>query len=157
VTTPTCPSGRCRDGAVLLGVVGPEGAVGFVSPPMVVDDEFVRRARAADRPPEARFRFAEPCVEDACGHWTGDRCGVVDGVLGSRAGAATAEARVGLLPRCGIRRSCRWFAQRGAEACAVCPLVVHTRRVPAGGSDTEGEHRGRSTATPGPPGDTARR
>ena len=30
----------------------------------------------------------------------------------------------GRLPRCAIRRTCRWFAQRGADACAVCPRVV---------------------------------
>jgi hypothetical protein len=28
------------------------------------------------------------------------------------------------LPACGIRRTCRWFAQRGAAACGVCPLIV---------------------------------
>ena len=39
------------------------------------------------------------------------------------------EFRVGI--DLGIRRSCRWFAQRGTEACGVCPIVVHTRRVPA--------------------------
>ena len=30
----------------------------------------------------------------------------------------------GRLPHCAIRRDCRWFAQRGADACAVCPRVV---------------------------------
>jgi hypothetical protein len=28
------------------------------------------------------------------------------------------------LPACAIRRTCRWYHQRGAEACAACPLVV---------------------------------
>jgi hypothetical protein len=30
---------------------------------------------------------------------------------------------VGELPACGIRERCRWFAQEGSAACAVCPLV----------------------------------
>jgi hypothetical protein len=28
------------------------------------------------------------------------------------------------LPACAIRHSCRWYAQRGAAACAVCPQIV---------------------------------
>jgi len=27
------------------------------------------------------------------------------------------------LPVCGIRADCRWFAQAGAAACRVCPIV----------------------------------
>jgi hypothetical protein len=29
-----------------------------------------------------------------------------------------------VLPRCSIRRQCRWFQERGRDACAVCPLIV---------------------------------
>ena len=28
------------------------------------------------------------------------------------------------LPSCSIRRRCGWFAQTGAAACAVCPVVA---------------------------------
>jgi hypothetical protein len=28
------------------------------------------------------------------------------------------------LPTCTIRQTCRWFGQRGRDACVVCPLVV---------------------------------
>ena len=34
------------------------------------------------------------------------------------------------VPHCGIRTTCRWFAQSGAEACAVSPLVVTDLRTP---------------------------
>jgi hypothetical protein len=125
----TCPSGRCREGAVLLGVVGPDGRLGYVTPALAVDADFVRTA-GAGRTPESRFRFAEPCAEAACDQWGDGECGLIGEILSSARGAALAEAPVGLLPRCAIRRSCRWYAQRGARACAVCPHVVHTARVP---------------------------
>jgi hypothetical protein len=46
------------------------------------------------------------------------------------------------LPRCAIRSSCRWFAQRGAEACAVCPLVV----ADIGGTETYSSIKGREAS-----------
>jgi hypothetical protein len=118
----TCPSGRCREGSVLLGVVGQQGRVAYLSPVIPVDAEFVRVARGG-RAPESRFRFSEPCVEAGCAQWSGTACGLIDRLL---AGAARAGPVEGPLPRCGIRSSCRWFAQRGRQACAVCPLVIHT-------------------------------
>jgi hypothetical protein len=33
-------------------------------------------------------------------------------------------APLGGLSACGIRQSCRWYFQRGAAACAGCPLIV---------------------------------
>lgn len=116
-----CPSARCEDGAYLVGIVGADGVVGYVTPLLQVDMNFVRRARNG-REPEGRFRFAQPCVEGACANWDGTRCGVID-----RALAAKAEADIDLppgLPRCSIRRWCRWFEQAGAAACSACPLVI---------------------------------
>jgi hypothetical protein len=120
-----CPSARCEDGAVLLGIVGADGRVGYVTPRMTVDAEFVREARSG-RTPETRFRFAQPCIEGRCAQWTGSRCGLIDQALESPEAAGTTEWAQGTLPECVIRSSCRWFGQAGAKACAVCPLVVHT-------------------------------
>jgi hypothetical protein len=121
----TCPSGRCREGAVLLGIVGAKGVLGHVSPPIPIDAEFVERARQGGTP-EARFRFAEPCIEQECGQWTGCRCGVIDAVVHSSAGQRIAQEAPGPLPVCAIRSSCRWFAQTGPPACVICPYIVHT-------------------------------
>lgn len=114
------------EGSTLLGIVGPNGRLGYVSPSMTIDADFVRRAHRG-RSPESRFRFAEPCAESGCAQWAGDRCGLIDEMLSTSA----APQPVQILPRCGIRHSCRWFAQRGAAACDICPLVVRTRRAPA--------------------------
>ena len=114
---PLCPSARCEPDALLIGVVGTSGRVGHLTPAVPVDDSFVTKAREG-RAPEKRFRFAQPCVERQCRHWTGSRCGVIDAAL-----SRDLESQESL-PRCGIRPRCRWFAQSGAAACRVCPLVV---------------------------------
>src|SRR5215217_3316213 len=119
-----CPSARCEEGAILLGIVGEDGVVGYVSPLITIDNDFVQQAHKG-RTPEKRFRFSQPCIEDGCQQWTGSRCGVID-----RALQAAEEESVGgvfkdaALPKCTIRPRCRWFAQVGRSACAVCPLVI---------------------------------
>jgi len=115
-----CPSALCQEGAVLLGVVAPDGRVAFIQPPTRIDAAFVERARSLGRP-ERRFRFSSPCVETACPQWTGAGCGVVDHVLEEITPTSFAATA---LPACAIRRWCRWHAQRGAAACAVCPRVI---------------------------------
>ena len=79
----SCPSALCREDALLLGVVAPDGTVAYVQPPTRVGAEFVRQAQALGHP-ERRFRFSSTCVEAACPQWTGTGCGVIDVVIGSR-------------------------------------------------------------------------
>src|SRR4051794_5199030 len=119
----TCPSARCEPGATLLGVVGADGTVGYVTPQLTVDEAFVVQARRG-RAPEKRFRFAGGCVESGCAQWTGSRCGVIDRVLDGGLVEAPEPGARGALPHCAIRPGCRWFEQSGAEACGVCPLVI---------------------------------
>lgn len=116
-----CPSARAEDGAILLGVVGADGVVGYVQPLITVDENFLRKA-GEGRTPEKRFRFAQPCVEAGCGYWTGSRCGVIDQAVDFPLN----DSGVSLdhLPRCSIRPSCRWFRQAGPSACSVCPFIV---------------------------------
>jgi len=118
-----CPSSTLDHATHLLGVVGPTGRVHYVSPALPVDDDFRAKARRRDAP-ESRFRFAGTCVEHGCTQWTGSRCGVIDKVLDQ---AADVTLDTELRP-CAIRRDCRWFAQQGAAACHVCPLVVTDSR-----------------------------
>jgi len=105
-------------GAVLIGIQSEE-ALGFVTPALPLDEDFVTRVTAEGRP-EQRFRFAEPCLERGCRQWTGSACGVIE-----RIGFGEAPA---VLPACGIRARCRWFAQQGPAACGICPYVVTDNR-----------------------------
>jgi hypothetical protein len=116
---PLCPSARCEDGAILLGIVAEDGRVAYITPELRIDADFVARA-SQGRTPERRFRFAQPCATHGCGHWTGQRCGLVETLVESRP-----DERPDGLPHCAIRRDCRWFAQQGRDACGVCPLVLH--------------------------------
>jgi hypothetical protein len=99
-------------------VMTSEGRLAYLQSPPRIDVGFVERAQRLGHP-ERRFRFSTTCVEAGCPQWTGDSCAVVDEALASREGEAS-----GHLPACGIRRSCRWFSQRGPAACAVCPTIV---------------------------------
>lgn len=126
-----CPSGRCLPGNLVIGVVDERASITFLGIPQRIDEEFVSAARTTTVPPEARLRFAEECVEGRCAQWDGDGCG-----LARRARArsmnppitdtAQNEASDQVpLPRCGIRHSCRWWAQEGRAACATCVWVIH--------------------------------
>jgi hypothetical protein len=137
----SCPSAPCVEGALLLGVKTQSRRLAYIQPPTRVDAEFVEHARAQGHP-ESRYRFSLPCIESGCPHWTGGGCGIADALVGEPAGRASAAgapapapgtgAERSRLPNCAIRRDCRWFAQHGGRACAVCPLVV----ADTGGTET---------------------
>ena len=118
----TCPSYTCREGATLIGIVGPDGLVHMISEALPVTSDFVARVQAGDTP-TARFRFAGACIESGCLQWDGG-CTVAKRALAATATAADAEAP---LPLCAIRPTCRWFADHGRDACVVCPEVTRDR------------------------------
>ena len=122
---PLCPSSRCRDGALLLGIVGSDGVVGYVRPPLRVGAEFVEAAEHQARTPEHRFRFAAPCLEKGCAHWSGTRCGVIDQAEAASTATAADKYADSSLPDCDLRPSCRWFEQIGVRACSVCPQIFN--------------------------------
>lgn len=112
-----CPSARGEPGALLLGLIGRDGKVGYLRPALEIDEDFIGRAREG-RAPEKRFRFAQPCATSGCMHWSEGRCGVADAAADSEPPAE------GQLPACDIRPRCRWYAQAGSSACRSCPTVV---------------------------------
>jgi hypothetical protein len=120
----TCPSSYCAEGATLLGVIGPEGKLIYRETLTKVDKAFVEIA-SQGRSPEKRFRFAHKCVKCGCKQWVGGECSVIDTVLAAFTAPATADAP---LPNCSIRATCRWFAQRGAAACSICPEITTDTR-----------------------------
>ncbi len=120
-----CPSAPATDGALLIGVVAADGRVVNVGTPLTIDAAFIEAAEAYG-PPEQRFRFSSPCLKGGCRHWNG-QCGLI-GELYNSASEAGEELAVLALPRCAIRAQCRWWRQRGRDACAVCPLVVTDTR-----------------------------
>jgi len=113
-----CPSARCEEGHILIGMVREDASVGYIPQRLKVDKNFARKANH-DGKAEQRFRFASPCVKSGCQQWTNGQCGVVEDVTVELTSHQTHD-----LPKCSIRSECRWFAQRSIEACRVCSWVV---------------------------------
>ena len=105
---------------MLIGVRGEDGTIAILPQPLPIDESFVAAANAHPVPPEQRFRFTNKCIEGACGQWTGNSCGVAERVV-NFLDQIPADAA---LPACGIRVRCRWFAERGADACKMCPYIL---------------------------------
>ena len=120
-----CPSAPAASGTLLIGIVEADGRVANLGTPLPVDEAFIAAARTHG-PPEERFRFSSSCQKEKCGHWQGDECGLIGELFESaREKTLVAENNATqALPRCAIRAECRWWSQRGRDACAVCPVVV---------------------------------
>ena len=69
---------------------------------------------------ENRLRFSGTCIEGACVQWTGTCCGLIERAVIENVSAVPVD----ILPKCTIRPSCRWFAQRGRTACAIYPAII---------------------------------
>ncbi len=118
-TTTLCPSARAQEGALVLGVVGPDRTVRMLSKPEPVTTDVAEAVSAMDAP-EQQFRFANRCVKSGCHQWTEGRCGVIDLVMSFNRHLAEPIA----LPACAIRPQCRWHQQNGPVACTVCPFII---------------------------------
>jgi hypothetical protein len=113
-----CPSAPGDVKAILLGVLQHDGSVAFIKDRIEVTREFLEIA-AQGREPETRFRFSSPCIRSGCQQWVNGGCSLPESL--ARTIPAPADAP---LPDCSIRDQCRWFDQRGSDACRICPLVV---------------------------------
>jgi len=120
-----CPSSRCEEGNILLGLVNAQGRVDFIAERLEIDAAFVAAAYEG-RPPEQRFRFSSPCLKRGCEKWDGERCGVAK-VLHERGPELLANEPATALPRCSIRPGCRWHGEYGDSICAICPWVITER------------------------------
>jgi hypothetical protein len=120
----TCPSGPPEPGSALLGIVVSPGQVAYVSPGIPVTREWLDGLAASGIPVENRMRFSSRCMEGGCVQWSADpnggRCALADRAIAALSITQDADD----LPKCGIRSTCRWFAQHQAKACAACPEVI---------------------------------
>ena len=115
-----CPSAPADEKAILLGVIQSDGSVAFLKDRIEVTREFLDIA-AKGPAPETRFRFSSACIGSACKQWVNGGCSLPARLAEM---IPRLEATDAPLPNCSIRDQCRWFAQRGSDACRVCPVVV---------------------------------
>lgn len=125
ISVKLCPSSRCEEGNILLGLVNAEGRIDFISERVEVDAKFVEAAKEG-RPPEQRFRFSSPCLKRGCEKWDGERCGVAN-ILHERGPELLHAERTAALPRCSIRPDCRWHGEYGDSICFTCSWVITER------------------------------
>ena len=122
-----CPSSRCKDGAIVLGIVLPNQTIAYADQRYRISAQQAAEMQQSPMNPEKRFRFSSPCAQCGCGQWQkdssseyGGHCGVIESVLSTPQPPGLSKE----LPNCSIRSQCRWHAQRGEEACSVCRYVV---------------------------------
>lgn len=113
-----CPSAQPQmPGALVHGVVdAASGKILYLDVPSATTPELL--ASTAPLLPTQVLRFTAECQEGSCAHFVGSECSLVDRLV-QILPASTAE-----LPRCAIRSHCRWFLQRGKQACLRCCDIV---------------------------------
>lgn len=120
-----CPSSRCEEGNILLGLVNERGRIDFITERIEIDASFVAAASEGRRP-EQRFRFASPCLKRGCEKWDGERCGVAK-ILHERGPELLPQDPAQALPRCSVRASCRWHREYSDSICSTCSWVITER------------------------------
>ncbi|AOJ05432.1 MULTISPECIES: hypothetical protein [Burkholderia] len=118
----TCPSAPAESASAVLGAVMDSGTVAYISPKIPISRELLDGLRANGVPVENRVRFLGPCLGGKCAQWTGHRCGLADAIVNQPAVLSPPEEG---LPKCGIRSTCRWYAQHASAACMQCPVVIY--------------------------------
>lgn len=115
-----CPAHLCKPGSKLLGVRQNDGTTIILPNTLPIDDAFIEKVKQHPITPERRFRFTNKCIEGGCEQWNGKGCNVADKVVQY---LEIIEESVNL-PYCSIRTSCRWHAQKGDNACKICPYIL---------------------------------
>jgi hypothetical protein len=116
----SCPSAMPKKGAKLLGIVIGRSKTQIFPAPLDVDNAFFEQGTPVG-PLDERFRFIAPCVERGCNKWSGSQCNLIKRAVTKATGHSP-------IPKCSMRRECRWFFQHGEEACRICPQIVRRQR-----------------------------
>ena len=116
-----CPSYHLSKGASLIGIKNEEGKYDILPEPIKIDDELLEEFQSHNTKAEKVLRFTNKCLESGCKQWTGSQCSVIETAIKN----VEQQYIEDHLPVCAIRSDCRWYDQRGSEACKVCPLVTN--------------------------------
>ena len=120
----SCPSAPAVEGrSALLGVVGRDGRLVYTASSPQVSADLLGALTADGQSPEAVARFSGRCVNAGCAFWAGDACRAID-VAHAELDPHVPQRESSELPECGIRPTCRWWAQEGPSACRVCAYVT---------------------------------
>lgn len=114
--TTLCPAFRCTEGALIIGV-NEDQKTNFLPRTITVDDQFA--SIIFEEPLSAKFRYAGSCRKEHCAYYRRQTCKLIQQELTNR----NPPIRVSNLPKCAIRKNCRWYAEKGFYACSICPEI----------------------------------
>ena len=115
-----CPSAPVtgQDPRIFGMMTGTPGAVrlGYLTEALPVTEDLI--ALAGPNDPASVFRIAARCATGGCKHWKDNGCSLAERVVEGL------PVVVNALPACQIRSTCRWFRQKGKDACLRCPGII---------------------------------
>jgi len=113
----SCPSSIANEHAKIIGIKLNE-EVNILPQLLPVTNEFLKLANK-DNTMLKDFRFTNKCIESSCNKWNGNKCGLVDKLI------EKIETQASKIPLCSIRQSCRWYSQKGFDACIICEKITY--------------------------------
>lgn len=115
--TYSCPSYFPSLKAKIIGVKSTD-KVHILPQALSISEEFLKKIENS-KIAVTDFRYSGKCMEGKCKQWGNGQCGLVANVL-EKMNAIDTE-----IPNCPIRTTCRWYSQKGADACKVCEQVSY--------------------------------
>jgi len=122
-----CPSARPDSpGVRIFGVVDRSGRAGaaaevrYLSRLLPFGDR--ERERLGGVSPGRVYRLGAACAETGCRHFAGGACSLGERLV--RIGPSPPPEHADEIQECALRSGCRWFHERGLEACRRCRWVV---------------------------------
>lgn len=116
-----CPSSRPEiPGAEVFAVVSgtvKEPQVHYVDNPIPVNDSLQQTNLPVSL--TEVLRISAPCMENRCQYFDGAKCRLAKVI--SEEGISRKKLSV---PFCAIRDTCRWYTERGHDACRMCRYIV---------------------------------
>jgi hypothetical protein len=120
-----CPSAPCVEGTHLFGIFDESGTLSYLGESMEIDASFVQKAKQHSNP-EKRFRFSSPCAKGLCKQWENGKCGLNEKAIEQIDMINPEGYKSKPMPKCAIRKSCRWFDQNGEASCYACRYIVRS-------------------------------
>lgn len=118
-----CPAFPAVEGALIIGV-NEQGTTSFLPRTITIDKDFVSMTR--EEPLSEKFRFAGNCARYSCLHFRKGSCHLIQQELLAKSPPVKASE----LPKCAIRKNCKWYAEKGFYACNVCSRLAQVRMEP---------------------------
>lgn len=119
-----CPSSVPLPSSKLLGVLNEEtNRMEILPEPVPIDKDIQKELDRFGDKKMTTIRLTNSCATKGCAQWKENKCSLIGNILEK----IEAKQKEKDLPECGIRSTCRWYAQEKEEACRVCTFVQYNQ------------------------------